>query len=126
MRDPAPIPAMDDFQTKLQEEILHLYQEPVICSGYGNTYGEENLVNLVNKYRALDEAGMRIMLAMVVSFSTSTDLSTSFVSVGVMHALNQDQAVEAAYQWARTQPEGAAIVNHFDIGCALADHFISA
>ena len=70
----------------MKEEILHLYQEPAIGASYTNTYGEENIRNLLSKYRSLDNAGMQQMMEMVVNFSQSTDLATSFVSVGVLHA----------------------------------------
>ena len=38
----------------MEEEILHLYQEPAIGASYTNTYGEENIRNLLDKYRSLD------------------------------------------------------------------------
>ena len=71
----------------MEEAILHLYQEPGIGASYTNTYGEENIRNLLNMYYSLDHAGMQQMIKMVLNFSQSTDLATSFVSVGVLHAL---------------------------------------
>ena len=109
---------------KLKEEILHLYREPVIASGYGNTYGEENLVNLVSKYRTLDEDGMALMSDLLVDYSTSHDLTASYISVAVMHALNMHDQVDMAYAWARNQDDAQNISSHFDIGKSLADHFI--
>ena len=69
----------------MEEEILRLYQEPGIGASYTNTYGEENICNLLNMYHSLDDAGMQQMIKMVLNFSQSTDLATSFVSVGVLH-----------------------------------------
>lgn len=43
------------MENSLEEEILHLYQEPGIGASYTNTYGEENIQNLVGKYHSLDE-----------------------------------------------------------------------
>ena len=109
----------------LEKEILALYQEPVIGSGYANTYGEQNLVALVEKYRSLPSGDMGFMAAMVTAFSTSTDLSASYISVGVLHALGMEEQVNAAYAWAETQESAQSIAHHFDIGKSLADHFIS-
>ena len=81
----------------MEEEILRLYQEPGIGASYTNTYGEENIRNLLSKYRSLDNAGMQQMMKMVVNFSQSTDLATSFVSVGVLHALGENEGVAEAY-----------------------------
>ncbi len=81
----------------MKEEILLLYQEPAIGASYTNTYGEENIRNLLSKYRSLDNEGMQQMMKMVVEFSQSTDLATSFVSVGVLHALGENEVVAEAY-----------------------------
>ena len=62
----------------MEEEILRLYQEPGIGASYTNTYGEENIRNLLNMYHSLDDAGMQQMIQMVLNFSQSTDLATSF------------------------------------------------
>ena len=110
----------------LEEEILRLYREPIIGANYTNTYGEENLVNLVEKYRSLNTEQMDFMENLVVTFSQSQDLASSYVSVGVLHALGMDGQVEAAYQWAQSQEDSQSITSHFDIGKSLADHFISS
>jgi hypothetical protein len=106
----------------LEEEILHLYQEPGIGASYTNTYGEENIQNLVGKYRNLSEQDA--MMDMLIRFSQSTDLATCFISVGVLHALGRVEDVEEAYRWAKTQEDSARIINHFDIGKSVADYFI--
>jgi hypothetical protein len=108
----------------MEDEILHLYQEPMIGASYTNTYGEENIQNLVGKYRSLHEPVE--MLEMVIRFSQSTDLATCFISVGVLHALGKNEAVQEAYLWAETQEDSARIINHFDIGKSVADYFTSA
>ncbi|MBT3185416.1 MAG: hypothetical protein HOI59_03395 [Nitrospina sp.] len=108
----------------LEEEILHLYQEPMIGATYTNTYGEENICNLVEKYRSLNES--REMLDMLIGFSQSTDLATCFISVGVLHALGKSEEVQEAYRWAKTQEDSSRIISHFDIGKSVADYFISA
>ena len=107
----------------MEEEILHLYQEPAIGASYTNTYGEENIRNLLTKNRSLENAGMQQMMKMVVNFSQSTDLATSFVSVGVLHALGENEVVAEAYQWANTQEDAQRIISHFDIGKSVADYF---
>ena len=107
----------------MEEEILHLYQEPAIGASYTNTYGEENIRKLLDKYRSLDKEGMRQMMEMVVNFSQSSDLATSFVSVGVLHALGQKEGVDEAYSWANTQGDAERIISHFDIGKSVADYF---
>ncbi len=109
----------------LEEEILELYREPVIGSGYGNTYGEQNLVALVEKYRKLNDEGMLFMSDLITAYSTSTDLAASYISVGVLHAIGMKDEVKKAYDWAMTQDEAASITSHFDIGKSLADYFIS-
>lgn len=115
---------MSEEENGLEEEILELYREPVIGSGYGNTYGEQNLVALVEKYRMLSDKGMLFMSDLVTAYSTSTDLATSYISVGVLHAIGLKGEVEKAYDWAKTQDEAASITSHFDIGKSLSDHFI--
>ena len=107
----------------MEEEILHLYQEPAIGASYTNTYGEENIRNLLNKYHSLDNEGRQQMMKMVVNFSQSTDLATSFVSVGVLYALGQNEGVAEAYNWANTQEDAERIINHFEIGKSVADYF---
>ena len=107
----------------MEEEILHLYQEPAIGASYTNTYGEENIRNLLNKYHSLDNEGRQQMMKMVVNFSQSTDLATSFVSVGVLYALGQNEGVAEAYSWANTQEDAEKIINHFEIGKSVADYF---
>jgi len=112
------------WHAALEEEVLNLYQEPVIGSGYNNTYGEENLVNLVKKFRSLESEQMEYMKSMVVAFSQSDDLSSSYISVGVLHALDMGDHVDNAYQWARGRDDAHMFVSHFDIGKSLADHFV--
>jgi hypothetical protein len=112
------------LDNSLEEEILHLYQEPAIGASYTNTYGEENIRNLVNKYRGLDK--QKEMLEMLIRFSQSTDLATCFISVGVLHALGKSEDVKEAYRWAETQEDSSRIINHFDIGKSVADYFASA
>ena len=107
----------------MEEEIFHLYQEPAIGASYTNTYGEENIRNLLDKYRSLDNEGMQQMMKMVVNFSQSTDLATSFVSVGVLHGLGQNEGVAEAYCWANKQEDAERIVSHFEIGKSVADYF---
>ena len=109
------------MDNSLEEEILHLYQEPAIGASYTNTYGEENIRNLVNKYRGLDK--QKEMLEMLIRFSQSSDLATCFVSVGVLHALGKNEDVKEAYRWAKTQEDSAQIMSHFDIGKSVADYF---
>ncbi|MBT5027169.1 MAG: hypothetical protein HOL15_00835 [Nitrospinaceae bacterium] len=113
---------MDNF---LEEKILHLYQEPAIGATYSNTYGEENIQSLVATYRSLDEQSMSEMMARITQFSQSADLATCFISVGVLHALGQDAAVQEAYQWAKMQEDSGQIISHFDIGKSVADYFTS-
>jgi hypothetical protein len=110
----------------LDAEILHLYNEPAIGSGYANMYGEENIVNLVEKYRGLNDTGKARMQEMVVGFSESMDLSASLVSVAVLHALGMEQAVHKAYRLADARDDAQSIKHHYDIGLSLADHFIKS
>ena len=109
----------------LEEDILRLYREPIVGANYNNTYGEENLVNLVGKYRSLSPEEMEFMRELVAGYSQSPDLASSYVSVGVLHALGFIQQVEEAYAWAQSQDNSGQITSHFDIGKSLADHFIS-
>ena len=114
------------MDNSLEEEILHLYQDPGIGASYTNTYGEENIQSLVKKYRTLKDEGMQEMLEMLIRFSQSSDLATCFVSVGVLHALGKNEDVQEAYRWAETQEDRARIISHFDIGKSVADYFTSA
>ena len=93
---------MSESTTTLEEEVLELYRSPIIGASYNNTFGEENIQSLVEKCRNLDEKKMRIMQGLVVSYSKSPDLATSFVSVGVLHALGMSKDVEEAYLWAKS------------------------
>jgi uncharacterized radical SAM superfamily protein len=115
---------MTDASDSLEEEILHLYQEPAIGSGYSNMYGEENIVKLVEKYHSLNDTNKARMQEMVVGFSESFDLASSLVSVAVLHALGMEQAVQNAYQLAEARDDAQSIKHHYDIGVSLADHFI--
>lgn len=115
---------MTEPSDSLDEEILHLYQVPAIGSGYSNMYGEENIVNLVEKYRGLNASDKARMQAKVVGFSESFDLASSLVSVAVLHALGMEQAVQNAYQLAEARDDAQSIKHHYDIGVSLADHFI--
>ncbi len=108
----------------LEEKILSLYHEPVIGSGYANQFGEENMVRLVETYRALNEADRVQMTALVADYSLSPDLATSLVSVGVLHALGDRERVAAAYDKARQRDDATSVIHHFDIGKSLAEHFI--
>ena len=108
----------------LKEGVLRLYREPVIGAGYGNTYGEENIKNLVKKYRSLNPADMQVMMDLLVDYSKSSDLASSYVSVGVLHALGMSSKVDEAYEWAKTMEDSNTFKSHFDIGKSLADHFI--
>ncbi len=113
------------MDNSLEEEVLRLYQEPAIGATYANTYGEENIRNLVEKYRGLDESSMQEMLEMLRRFSRSADLTTCFITVGVLHALGKNDDVQEAYRWAKTHDDPTRIISHFDIGKSVADHFTS-
>ncbi len=115
---------MTEASNSLDEEIYQLYQEPAIGSGYSNMYGEENLQRLVEKYRSLNPEGQARMRDLVVSFSGSVDLASSFVSVAVLHALGMDDAVKQAYLLAESRDDAESFQQHFDIGISLADHFV--
>ena len=45
----------------LKEEISSLYNEPIIGASYSNTYGEENIKNLVEKYKILEGSEVKTM-----------------------------------------------------------------
>ena len=107
----------------LEEDVLSLYRSPIIGATYNNTYGEENIKNLVEKCRGLDEKKMRMMQGLIASYSKSPDLATSFVSVGVLHALGMSQEVEEAYHWAQGLDDKERFIHHFDIGKSLAEYF---
>ena len=113
------------MENSLEEEILKLYREPGIGASYQNTYGEMNISNLIGKYRQLCSEEMQQMRDLVTLYSTSYDLMSSFVSVGVLHALGMNDEVEEAYHWAGTQEDAEKIISHFDIGKSLAEHFAS-
>jgi len=115
---------MTETSDSLDEEIVHLYQEPAIGSGYSNMYGEENLKKLVEKYRSLNPSDQARMRDLVVGYSESLDLASSFVSVAVLHALGMDDAVKKAYRLAELKDDAESFRRHFDIGVSLADHFI--
>ncbi len=114
---------MPESATTLEEEVLELYNSPIIGASYNNTFGEENIKKLVEKYRSLDEEKMRIMQGLIVSYSKSPDLAASFVSVGVLHALGMPNEVEEAYLWAKELDEKEKFIHHFDIGKSLAEYF---
>ena len=114
---------MTESTVILEEEILRLYREPIIGASYSNTFGEENIKNLVKMYRELEEEKMIIMQNFLVSFSKSSDLATSFVSVGVLHALGMKKELDDAYQWAQGLDDKERFLHHFDIGKSLAEYF---
>mgnify|MGYP006877065405 CR=1 FL=1 len=114
---------MSESTMTLEEDVLDLYRSQIIGARYNNTYGEENIKSLVEKFRSLDKEKMRIMQNLVVSFSKSPDLATSFVSVGVLHALGMSDEVEEAYLWAKELDDKEKFIHHFDIGKSLAEYF---
>ena len=114
---------MPESTITFEEDVLDLYRSPIIGASYNNTFGEENIKKLVEKYRSLDEVKMRIMQGLIVSYSKSPDLATSFVSVGVLHALGMSNEVEEAYLWAKELDESEKFMHHFDIGKSLAEYF---
>ena len=114
---------MPESATTLEEEVLELYNSPIIGATYNNTFGEENIKNLVEKYRGLDEEEMKMMRDWVISYSKSPDLATSFVSVGVLHALGMSREVDEAYLWAQGLEDKDRFIHHFDIGKSLAEYF---
>ena len=117
---------MSDRREQLEEEVLRLYREPIVGANYANTYGEENLVNLVNKYNSLSAEDMEVMKDLVSGYAQSEDLTCSYVSVAVLHALDLNEQVQQAYQWAAAQDNPQNITSHFDIGKSLADHFLKS
>ena len=117
---------MSDPRQQLEDEVLRLYREPIVGANYANTYGEENLVNLVNKYKSLSTEDMEFMKKLVSDYSQSEDLACSYVSVAVLHALEMNEQVQQAYQWAAGQDNPQHITSHFDIGKSLADHFLKS
>lgn len=110
----------------LKEGIQQLYREPIIGAGYGNTYGEENIKNLVKKYRGLKTDDAQTMMGLLVDFSKSSELAICYVSVGVLHALGMKEKVVDAYAWAETMEDSSLYTSHFDIGKSLADHFVGS
>ena len=116
---------MSESIPTLKEDVLHLYREPSIGATYTNTYGEENIRNLVGKYRSLSAEGMREMRDLVITYSKSPDLTASFISVGVLHALGMPEEVREAYRWAEKLDEAERFTHHFDIGKSVAEHFVT-
>ena len=114
---------MPESLIPLEEEILELYRAPIIGASYNNTYGEENIKSLVEKFRVLDEQKSQIMQGLVVLYSKSPDLATSYVSVAVLHALGMSKNVQEAYLWAKGLDESETFIHHFDIGKSLAEYF---
>ena len=114
---------MPESLIQLEEEILELYRSPIIGASYNNTYGEENIKSLVEKFRVLDEQKSQIMQDLVVLYSKSPDLATSYVSVAVLHALGMSKNVQEAYLWAKGLDESETFIHHFDIGKSLAEYF---
>ncbi|MBT4127340.1 MAG: hypothetical protein HOE32_01660 [Nitrospina sp.] len=114
---------MSESLIQLEEEILELYRSPIIGASYNNTYGEENIKSLVEKFRVLDEQKSQIMQDLVVLYSKSPDLATSYVSVAVLHALGMSKNVQEAYLWAKGLDESETFIHHFDIGKSLAEYF---
>ena len=106
----------------MEDEISNLYNHPSIGAGNTNTYGEENIKNLLEKYRSLNESDSCMMLKIVKAYSKSGDLISSFVSVAVLHALGMSEEVAAAYDWAKTQRDAQLYSSHFDIGISIADY----
>jgi len=63
------------------------------------------------------------MQDLVVLYSKSPDLATSYVSVAVLHALGMTKNVQEAYLWAKGLDESETFIHHFDIGKSLAEYF---
>ena len=114
---------MSEAAITLEEDVWDLYRSPMIGATYNNTFGEANIKNLVEKFRGLDEEKMRVMRGLLISYSKSPDLATSFVSVGVLHALGMSREVEKAYHWAQGLEDKERFIHHFDIGKSLAEYF---
>ena len=106
----------------MEDEISNLYIHPAIGASNTNTYGEENIKNLLEKYRSLKEPDSEKMIEIVKVYSQSGDLISSFVSVAVLHALGMNEEVDAAYDWAKTQNDARLYSSHFDIGIYIADY----
>ncbi len=107
----------------LEDEVSELYEEPGIGASNINTYGEENIRGLLEKYKGLDSNDSLIMLKMVKEFSLSPDLASSFVSVAVLHALGKSEDVQAAEDLARKRTDSDLFLNHFEIGKSIADYY---
>lgn len=108
--------------TSLEEEISGLYAEPIVGASYFNSYGEENIKSLVEKYKGLDSPDVETMLELVKGYSKSGDLNSCFVSVAVLHGLGKKEDVEAAYHWAQSQDDPRLFTSHFDIGKSIAEY----
>ena len=106
----------------LEDEITALYSEPGVGASNINTYGEENIGNLLKMYGSLTAPELGDMLELVRRYSQSGDLNTCYISVAVLHALGKQDDVEAAYAWAETQDDPKIFTQHFDIGVSLAEH----
>ena len=50
---------MSEMNNDLKKDILRLYTEPALGSSSLNSYGEENIKNLVHKYGELNEEEMQ-------------------------------------------------------------------
>jgi len=107
----------------LEDEISELYEEPGIGASNINTYGEENIRSLLEKYNGLNDSDSETMLNLVKSFSLSEDLGSSFVSVAVLHALGKSEDVEEAENAAKKRSDSDLFLNHFEIGKSIADYF---
>ena len=108
--------------SRLEEEIISLYNEPIIGASYLNTYGEENIKSLIEKYKKLVGPEKHTMLKSVKGFLKSNDLNYCFVSVAVLHGLGMNKDVEAAYRWAQFQDNPQLFTSHFDIGKSIVEH----
>ena len=106
----------------LEDQILGLYSEPGVGASSINTYGEENIRNLLRMCHSLNKSEFENMVQLVRSYSQSGDLNICYISVAVLRALGKQEDVEAAYAWAKTQENPKIFTQHFDIGVSLADH----
>ena len=106
----------------LQDEITQLYSEPGVGSSNLNTFGEENIRNLLHMYRSLVGPEVADMLELVRGYSQSGDLNICYISVAVLHALGRQEDVSAAYAWAETLDDPKMFTQHFDIGISLAEN----